>query len=511
MKRLIAYSLTLLIMFGFLTSCKKQNDSEFIYYLDKEPITLDPQTVSDKSGEFMVLNLFEGLLSLTEDGEVVPAAAESYSYDKLTHTYTFLLKDNLLWADGRELTSDDFVFAFRRLLSPETKAPYADLYFSIKNAKEVLSGEKLPFELGVSSEGKNVLKISLLSEDADFLRYLTYPAAMPCNEEFFLSTKGRYGLEYDAVLTNGPFHITSWSHNSTASLKRNENYHLSDTVPASLSIVIDEDKDLSASRFSEDSNDALKTDVMQNNFTDKNSNIRVIPNNYTGILFNTESPFFSNKDLRKALSLSFDRESYKKALPINSEIDNKFIFSENALYLYNQASAKDALSEAEQFIKKEETNKIKIISLEGSNDKELISYAVQVWQRDLGVFFGITELSENDYNAALKNGDYDAAIVSYDVKQDNGVTILNSFSSSSNLNYSNFNNEGYDTTLLDYKSSNSENEAAVYLKYAKEYLANEVIYIPAYQSYSYIYKQKNIKNLYYNPEFSIFYFGKAEK
>lgn len=509
MKRLLSYFLVVLVCFGILSSCKKQNNSEFVYYLDSEPVTLDPQTVYDTNGEFMVLNLFEGLFSLTEEGEIVPAAAETYSYDKENLTYTFNLKEDLLWSDGRKLTANDFVFAFRRLLSPQIKSKSAEYFLCIKNAEKVLKGELPENELGVFAATDNVLKIILSYPDYDFLKSLTYPAAMPCNEEFFLSTKGKYGLEYDAIITNGAFKITSWYHDKSAYLVKNENYYNFNDAPQSISLIIDTEGKFSLSEFKEKNNILLKSGVTLKDFTDKNSVKQEVLDKYTGILFNSESEIFSDKRLREVLSASFNRESYKSILSENYEIDDNFIFSENLVY--NSELAKNSLASLENEIKKEELNKTKIISLKGSIDKELISYAVQIWQKDLSLYFGITELSEKDYYDALNNGNFDIAIVSYSGKQSKDVAILNSFSSLSNFNYSRFKSAAFDEILLDYKSSFSENEAETYISYSKEYLKNEYLFIPAYKSYSYIYKQKNVKNLYYNTEFSVHDFSIAEK
>ena len=508
MKQLLSYCLIVLVCFSLLSSCQKQNDSEFIYYLDSEPITLDPQTVYDRNGEFMVLNLFQGLISLTEEGELVPASAETYSYDKDTLTYTFNLREGLLWSDGRKLTANDFVFAFRRLLSPQTKSKSTEYFLSIKNAEKVLSGEMPENELGVFAVSENILKITLSYPDYDFLKSLTHPAAMPCNEEFFLSTKGKYGLEYDTVITNGAFKITSWHHDKSAFLVKNEKHYNLNEIPQSVKLIIDKEGSLSLSEFKEKNNVLLKSSVMLKDFTDKNSIKQEVLDKYTGILFNSESEIFSDKRLREVLSASFNRESYKSILSENYEIDDSFIFSET--FSYNPEYAKNLLSALESDIKREDLNKTKIISLKGSVDKELISYAVQVWQKDLSLYFGITELSEKDYYEALSSGNFDIAIVSYNGKQTKDISILNSFASASNFNYSNLNSEVFDETLLDYKSSFSKNEAETYLNYSKEYLKNEYLYIPAYKSYSYIYKQKNVKNLFYNPEFSVHDFSTAE-
>lgn len=492
MKKKLAFLLATVIFFSFLASCKSENDSTFVYYINEEPITLDPQTVNDKSGRFLTVNLFEGLFSINEKGEVVPAAVESYSYDN--GIYTFNLKKGLLWSDGKALTAMDFVFAFKRLFDPKTKAPDAVLFFAIKNAREVYSGEMNTSEIGVFATDEHTLKISVNYEDPYFLRYLTYPAAMPCNEEFFLSTKGRYGLEYIDILTNGAFKIANWKHNESIGLRRNLNYRNADDVPKVLSVFIS-DEETSKKEFAEGNNIALFSSVKQNSFTGSKYTEDKVLESYSGIVFNTQSEFFKNKDLRLALSLSFDRKSYKAHLSESKEVDESFIYKDLSNFSYNPESAK-AHFEASG-VNREEMSGVKLISLKGSGDKELLSYAVQVWQKDLGVFFGITELEAAEYYSALASGEYDAAVVSYHNKSDGGISVLKSFYSTAENNYSNFNNPEYDSVVLNKDS-------------AIKLLSDEVLFLPSCINYSYIYKQKNTENLHYNPEFSVLDFKSAK-
>ncbi|MGN1418589.1 MAG: ABC transporter substrate-binding protein, partial [Acutalibacteraceae bacterium] len=223
-KKIISLFLcTALVLLSF-TACGSGGANERIVTpIDSEPEYLDPQIVSDKGAKNIVLNCFEGLVCYDENGEIVPAAAENYSVSDDGLVYTFDLRQDGQWKvtsaakkiigeDKAEsfdtrVTAHDFVFALRRALQPETLCPYASSLMNIKNAKKVNSGSVSSKNLGVKASSDYTLVITLERKDSDFLSALTLPACLPCNEEFFELTKGRYGLSADNLIYNGPFYI----------------------------------------------------------------------------------------------------------------------------------------------------------------------------------------------------------------------------------------------------------------------------------------------------------------
>ena len=128
-------------------------DATIYYAIMSAPRCLDPQIVSDNSEEIAVASCFEGLVRLNENGSVVPGMAESWSVSDDECVYTFKLRENAKWhliknfADilgedyketfDQSVTADDFAFAFRRAVSPETKSPSAESLFSIRSASDI--------------------------------------------------------------------------------------------------------------------------------------------------------------------------------------------------------------------------------------------------------------------------------------------------------------------------------------------------------------------------------------
>lgn len=223
-RTLISIILILIICISPLSGCGDKTDEAYIYFeLPEIPLTLDPQTASSDAELVIIKNIFEGLLRLDKDGNITNGIAESYSKEGLK--YTFKLREDAVWSNGEKVTADDFVFAFRRALNPETKAPFAKRLISIKNAKEILDGKKSVNELGIRAVDEKTVEITQAFEDSEFEKNLTSSVAMPCNQKLFLESEGKYGLVKDYIISNGSYRLTKWNKTSFGiRLYRREDY-----------------------------------------------------------------------------------------------------------------------------------------------------------------------------------------------------------------------------------------------------------------------------------------------
>lgn len=191
-------------------SCGESYKDAFIYIeFNSRPNTLDPQLVKTVEEMTVARSLFDTLLRYDSEGNIVSSGATSYTKDG--NTYVFELDKDAKWHDGRAVTAHDYVFAFRRAVNPETKAPYAASLFSIDGAKEIYEGDKAISSLGVTAVDTYTLKIQLKSDDEDFLRVLTMPITMPCNEDYFYESKGKYGRTVDCTPSNGSYYVRVWT------------------------------------------------------------------------------------------------------------------------------------------------------------------------------------------------------------------------------------------------------------------------------------------------------------
>ena len=111
--------------------------------------------------------------------------------------------------------------------------------YGIEHAEEINRGERPVSDLGVRAVDENTLVITLVEPDDDFPKKTASTPYMPCNEAFFEHTGGRYGLEAEYVLTNGPFYVKSWLHGESITLAKNDGYHDAAAIlPASVRFLM---------------------------------------------------------------------------------------------------------------------------------------------------------------------------------------------------------------------------------------------------------------------------------
>ena len=164
-----------------------------------DPDSLDPHVTGGNSAASIVYDLYLGLMTVDGKGEVVHGAAESHTVSADGLTWTFKLRPNLRWSDGRPLPAEDWVWSFRRMLDPKTAYPLASRLFPIRNARAVATGQMPVTALGVSAVDARTLKIEL-ENPTPYFTDIIMSAAMPAP---------RHGLA-GGVLGN-KFHLVSGS------------------------------------------------------------------------------------------------------------------------------------------------------------------------------------------------------------------------------------------------------------------------------------------------------------
>ena len=178
--------------------------------------------------------------------------------------------------------------------------------------------------MGVTAKGDFQLEFALSSPNKGFLRLLATTYAMPCNEELFQRTMGRYGLEGETIPANGPFTVYTWKEKQIR-LRKNEAYRGAETVkPEEVRMNIPvkaeegEEPFNSAKRLEEGMIDAALVDSA-GDFLQKGYNSEAIENSVWGLYFNWKNPILANADIRRSIALCFDRDSYRDSLRENQK------------------------------------------------------------------------------------------------------------------------------------------------------------------------------------------------
>ena len=311
MKKFLTFFVTIFIAITTLCGCGEDYKNATIYYeLASFPTTLDPSVVGDSTAAMISSNIYEGLMRLDYDLNIVCGAAESYTVSG--NTYTFTLRDNLKWSNGDPLTAKDFVFGLRRSVDPKTNSPSAQKLSCIKNASEIMSG-KLPVQnLAVTAPDDKTVIIESVNS-AQLLSSLTCLAAMPCNEEFFNKSAGEYGMTSSTVLSNGSYRIRLWDfENGKIRITKNPNYNGS-FVPNNTSVILTKDEELSPIQRLENENvDIAQIDSLSISKA-KELGLNCLTFENTVWLLSVNDTKFS-KELRSVFAMTFNRDKYSKSL-----------------------------------------------------------------------------------------------------------------------------------------------------------------------------------------------------
>lgn len=481
MKKYIAPSLicTALCAVSF-ASCgnnDRGDGSGYMYSLalQGDPGTLDPQYASDPSANTVIKNMFSGLLTTDSSGNINCCNAESYEVSANGTEYTFhLRKDNYWFYDRNKndviepdeyfpVTADDYVFSLKRILDPSMHSPFAERFSCIKHGELISKGELALEMAGVSAPDDHTLIIDLDYPCAEFPELLTTPAAYPCNEEFFLSTKGRYGLDDESVMSNGAFYVRQWfydpyGHNNILYMKANsanerDGYEIS---PSFLSFEIKDDEAEIKQLFKEDAA-ACFTTMNPSGYNPEKYVISDSAATTLGLIFAPGDDTYSDLNLRKALSLSIDREALSEQLSddliaaygiIPPAVDllgrsYRELSSEKMFDVYNVKEAKNYLEKARTELRTRSLKSVKIMVDSSVMNSAPLHQLSQNWQDTLGIYIGIEDVTHKEFTERIENGDYSIALYPVKGMSASGLSVIGEFEKTPCLSY----------TLGDYRYS----------------------------------------------------------
>ena len=191
---------------------------------DTDPATLDHHKTSTISESRVLNDLYDGLVTQDAAGNVIPGAAASWEISDDGTTYTFHMRPDGKWSNGDPVTSDDFLFAFRRIMDPATAAGYASILFPIQNAEAVNKGEMKVEDLGVAAPDPQTLVFTLNGPTPYFLQLLTHQTGKPLHR----ASVEEFGAEFTKpgnLVTNGAYMLESFVPNDKIVLKKNPNYY----------------------------------------------------------------------------------------------------------------------------------------------------------------------------------------------------------------------------------------------------------------------------------------------
>ena len=438
MRRVLAV-LTALLLLLTLTACGDDGSGMgFRLPIDNEPRQLDPQSATEASSVTVICALFKGLTRLDADGNVIDGAA-TYTVSDDGLTYTFTLKESYWstvsvhgeqtdWDEPTLVTAQDFVFGWRRAVSPDNQSGTATALYGIKNAEAIHKGEKKPSALGVKADSDTVLTVTLEQADPSFPARLATAPFMPCNQAFFDYTAGRYGLETKYLISNGAFSLTAWNHHQSLLLNKNEYYHAADEVtPSAVRFVLDSDDPVAA--LTEGGLDAafLPADRID---TARQAGVTVhsLADTVRGVYFNTAVPTLANASIRRALRDAIEWATVYEHLaatgepkatgyiPPDARVGSEpYRNGENAATWSTRVdAAQSALGTGLATVYPEDETpampRLTLLAAEDTVSADTARYIVQSWQKNLKLACSLELVDEQTLAARVRSGNYQVAL-----------------------------------------------------------------------------------------------------
>ncbi len=538
----IFLSISISLIMITMPSCTKKisspNEQTIYYRITDEPVTLDPQIANDDPSRLVIMNIFEGLVKLDDKNNPVSGAADSWKMNDME--YVFHIREDAKWSDGSPLTADDFLYGFQRTFMPLTGSQTAQTLFCIKNSEKIKKGQLDISYLGVYAEDEHTLKIQLDHHDPQFLSLLATPPAMPCKKEFFESTAGQYGLEYDKIISNGAFCIAryGWEHEKYIHLSRNDYYiGENNVIPRGVNIDIsDSPEDVCSAILNRDI-DCYAMDITELEQAKKNKlNLTAFNDTVWGISFNMKNDIFKRSDIRISLLQSLDRNYILKNLPEGctasedivpetARTDNvtyrSFVgrgmgieFSENAREYFKKAV--DALNYHDEeyywYYDYEETEfpDINILCTDEPSIQPVVNNIIETWNKLTGKYANKTPVPRDELTDKISSGDYLIAIAPLRPDGESPADTLKLFMSDSEYNTAGLSEENYDTLISDIIRQ-PDNTSINKMIQAEKYLNDNGIFYPLYTESRYYASAENVSGIIFHPYGAEADFSMAEK
>lgn len=278
--------------------------------------SLDPQQATDGTSFEVIANYTDGLMQMDADGQAVNALCDHYELSDDGCTYTFYIRDDANWSNGTPVTAADFVFAWQRAVDPAVASEYAYMMSDIgqiKNAAEIIAGEKDKSELGATALDDKTLQVELNVPVSYFLSLLYFPTYYPVNEEFFNSCGDTFATSPDTTLSNGAFVLDSYEPAATAfHLSKNADYYNADSVSLSgLSYQVIQDSQQALMSYQTGALDTTLVNGEQVDQVKDDPEFMAIGAGYLWYVSPNMAgvPELANLNIRMALTMAIDREA----------------------------------------------------------------------------------------------------------------------------------------------------------------------------------------------------------
>ena len=595
MKKIVSLALASAMVLGLLAACggattetstpaptesqavetPTANDGLFNLNINiaSEPQTIDPALNSAVDGAIMTGHLFEGLYRWADSGELVdgvqdcnlaelvPGQAdgepEKVVNEDGTVTYTFKIRSDAKWSDGKPVTAGDFVYSWQRLATPETAADYCYMIDMVKGYAEINGGipetdadGKVvldedgnpvikeyadPTTLGVEAPDDSTFVVTLTYDCPYFLEVCAFPATFPVREDVVSADPDGWTHNVETYLSNGAYTLTQWDHNSQIVMAKNENYYDYDKLgPDTLTFKLMDDNNAMLTGFNSGELDFIE-DMPVDEIPSllSSGDLRIVP--YIGtyyVCYNVEKAPFDDWRVRKAFTLAIDAQyivenvTQTGQLPASGFVpsgvagkDGDFRTeggdywtpaTDDEQYAKNVEEAKQLLADA-GYPNGEGFPTVTYLYNTSDNHKKIGEALQQQWQTALGVEVKLENQEWAAFLETRKNGEYQIARNGWIADYNDPISFLDMWLTGGGNNDAQYSNADYDAAINEAKSSADPAVRMAAMHRAEDIIMGQDWALGPIYFYTQKYMLNNdVKGMYYTP-LGYFFFDRCTK
>ncbi|CDM69272.1 Oligopeptide ABC transporter, periplasmic oligopeptide-binding protein [Clostridium bornimense] len=501
----IVATLSAMIFVGCGDSKKESGEDEQVltYNLGADSKTLDPALNSSVDGGIVLSNAFEGLCRTDENDKAIEGGAESWTISDDQLTYTFKLREDAKWSNGDSVTAEDYEYAWKRVLNPETAAEYAYQMYYIKGAEAYNTGSGSVDDVGVKAIDDYTLEVQLESPTTYFLELTAFPCYFPVNKKV-VEADPDWATKVDTYVSNGPFELTDWKLKDSLVFEKNQDYYDKDKVKLDKLIMkmVTDETSASASYKSGDFDmidvvpiSEIETGLADGSYTKfPNLGTYYLSINVTGENESDDvNKALQNEKVRKALSLAIDRDSIVKNITKGGEIPaysfvpegipgadgNDFASKEYFKTSGNIDEAKKLLEEA-GYKDGEGFPTITLLYNQEGAHGDIMQAIADMWKKNLGINVSLAQQEWKVFQTTRTDKNYNIARDGWLGDYVDPMTFLDLFTSTSSLNNSGFSNSEYDSLISEAKAETDSAKRDEILHKAEDILMDDMSIIPIY-------------------------------
>lgn len=410
------------------SQAEKSDAKTVRFYLQREPLSMDPRKGGNRGSAIVLRELFEGLMRTNSKGVPSFAAASNVELSEDKCTYRFTLRPST-WSNGMPVTAYDFEYAWKSNLSPQTTTAYSYAFYCIKNARDARLGKTSLDNVGIKAEDDKTFVVTLEHPAPYFMELTSNPIYSPvCKAVAEQNANWCNDVGPDYV-TNGPFVLSQWRHRSEIVLAKSATYWDAPSVAAQkMSFPVIEDPQTALNMFecgaldwAGDPFGALPLEAIPR-LKEKKLLQSYHIGNADWIELNGKHPLLASAKIRNALAMAINRQDIvdhllqggeKPAysiLPVTLTLLKAPTFKDN-----DTAQAVQLMEEGLQELNLTKDN-LPVLNLSFPSeprDKMVAEAIQQQWQKTLGIKVLLKPTDRNAHLSLLSTGGFDSALVTW--------------------------------------------------------------------------------------------------